>query len=53
VLKPAGANSIDAFLIFLHLLERNAECVGKFCAQAEHEAAHAYTGANVFIGRVR
>jgi hypothetical protein len=29
VLKPAGADPIGAFLVFLDLLERDAERVGK------------------------
>ena len=53
LLKLAGADPIGAFLVFLHLLERDAERVGKFgLAEAKHEAAHAHAAADVLIGWV-
>ena len=51
--EAAGADSIDAVLVFLHLLERHAERVGKLgLAHAQHEAAHAHAIADVLVGRV-
>ena len=53
LLKLAGTDSIDALLVFLDLLEREAERVGKLgLAKAQHEAAHAHAAADVLVGRV-
>jgi hypothetical protein len=41
------------FSYFLHLLERQAERVGKpGLAEAQHEATHAHAAADVLVGRV-
>jgi hypothetical protein len=53
VLQAARADSVDAFFVFLDLLKRDAERVCELrLAHVEHEAAHAYAGADVLIGRV-
>ena len=43
-----------AFLVFLHLLEGEAECGTQlFLAHCKHNAAHAHPGAEVLVGGVR
>jgi hypothetical protein len=54
LLQPAGPDAVGAFLIFLHLLEGEAERVTQlFLAHCKHHAAHAHPAANVLVGGVR
>ncbi len=53
MLQAAGPDPIGAFLVFLHLLEREPERVAKlFLAHAEHHAPHTHPTADVTVDRV-
>ena len=53
MLQAAGADAVGALLVFLHLLERQAEGVAKLLlAHAQHHPAHADACANMLIGRI-
>src|SRR5205814_8661027 len=53
VLEPPRADAVDALLVFLYLLERDAERVAELrLAHAEHHPAHAYAAADVPVDRV-
>ena len=52
LLQPAGADPVDALLVFLDLLEGKVEAVGQGGLHAEHQAAHADARADVLVGRV-
>src|SRR5262249_49289635 len=50
LLQPAGPDAIGAFLLFLHLLEDEAECVTQlYLAHCKHHAAHAHPAADVLV----
>src|SRR4029450_6661807 len=50
VLQPAGTHAVGALLVFLHLLEREAERGGELrLAHAEHQATHADAAAHVLV----
>ena len=52
--QPAGADAVDALLVFLHLLERQAELLAELLlAHAEQHAPKANAAADVHIDRVR
>jgi hypothetical protein len=53
MLQAACADAVLAFLIFLHLLERQAERLTEFClGHTEHQAAHAHALPDVFVSWV-
>src|SRR5665213_938077 len=53
LLDAACANPVGAFLVFLHLLERQPQCFAElFLAHAKHDTAHAHTTADIFVNRV-
>src|SRR5580704_229076 len=53
LLQPAGADPVDALLVFLDLLEGKVEAVGQGgLRHAEHQAAHPYARADMLVGRV-
>src|SRR5262249_14516930 len=53
LLQPAGPDAICAVLVFLHLLEGEAECgTQALLAHCKHLAAHAHAAANVLVGGV-
>lgn len=50
LLQPASADPVGTFLIFLHLLESEAERIGEFLlAQVKHHATHAQAAADVLV----
>ena len=54
LLQPAGPDAVGAFLVFLHLLEGNAERIAQFrLAHSKHLAAHPHPAADVLVGGVR
>src|SRR4030095_1362604 len=54
LLQPARSDAIGAALVFLHLLEGDAECIGQLrLAHCKHLAAHAHPAADVPVGGVR
>ena len=53
VMQAAGADAISPLLVFLHLLEREAERVAELLlTHAEHHPAHTYSTADVLVGRI-
>ena len=53
MLQAARANAIRSLLIFLHLLERDAEGIAKLrLVHTEHHSAHAHPAAHVLVDRV-
>jgi hypothetical protein len=53
-LKPARAYTVRAFLVFLHLLERQAQRVAElFLTHIQHQSTHPHAAAHVFIGGIR
>ncbi len=51
--QPRRANAVYALLIFLNLLERNAQGLGEVClAYTEHVPALAYPSADKFVDRI-
>jgi hypothetical protein len=53
VLQAPRADPIRAFFLFLHLLERQAECIAKLLlAHFKHEPAHAHTTAHIHVNRI-
>src|ERR1700688_3210481 len=53
LLQPAGADPVDALLVFLDLLEGKVKAVGQGgLRHAEHQAAHPYARADMLVGRV-
>src|SRR6516164_5404564 len=54
LLQPAGPHAVGAVLVFLHLLEGEAECGTQlFLAHCKHLAAHAHAAADVLVDGVR
>jgi len=54
LLQSAGPDAVGAILVFLHLLEGEAERVSQlFLAHCHHLAAHPHPAANVLVGGVR
>jgi hypothetical protein len=54
LLQSAGPDAVGALLVFLHLLEGDAERIAQFrLAHCKHLAAHAHAAANVLVGGVR
>src|ERR1044072_1573864 len=54
LLKPARADAVGALLVFLHLLECQAEPIGELLlAHAKHHSAHADTRPHMLVGWVR
>src|SRR5664280_693330 len=53
MLQPAGADAVGALLVFLHLLEGEAEGVAElFLTHFEHHPAHAHARADMLIRQV-
>src|SRR5579862_8055723 len=53
LVQPAGADPVDALLVFLDLLEGEVEAFSQGgLRHAEHQAAHADARADMLIGRV-
>src|SRR5687768_13674264 len=53
LLQAAGADAVGALLVFLHLLEGQAERVAELLlTHAQHHAAHAHATPDVLVGRV-
>ena len=53
MLQAARANAIRSLLIFLHLLERDAECIAKSrLAHAKHHSTRSHPAAHVLVDRV-
>ena len=53
LLDAAGADPVGALLVFLNLLEGQAQCFAEFfLAHAQHDAAHAHTAADIFVNRI-
>ena len=53
LLQPARADPVRALLVFLHLLEGQAERVAElFLAHAQHHPAHPHPRAHVLVGRI-
>jgi hypothetical protein len=53
LLQPARSDAVGAFLVFLHLLKGEAQCVAElFLAHRQHHAAHAHAAADVLVDRV-
>ena len=51
--QPRRANAVYALLIFLNLLERNAQGLGEVClAYTEYVPALAYPSADKFVDRI-
>src|ERR1017187_10286654 len=51
--KPARAHSIDALLVFLHLLKGQPNRIRKFrLAHSKHEPRHAHSAAHMLVGGV-
>ena len=51
--QPRRANAVYALLIFLNLLERNAQGLGEVClAYTEHVPALAHPSADKFVDRI-
>jgi hypothetical protein len=54
LLQPARSDAVSALLVFLHLLEREAERIAQFSlAHCKHHAAHAHPAADVLVDWVR
>src|SRR5215469_13651889 len=54
LLQPAGPDAVGAFLVFLHLLEGEAEGIPQlFLAHCKHHAAHAHAAADMLVNGVR
>jgi cellobiose-specific phosphotransferase system component IIA len=54
LLKAARADTVSALLVFLNLLERQAESVAELLlAHPQHHAAHAHAAADMLVDRVR
>jgi hypothetical protein len=54
LLQPARSNAVGALLVFLHLLEGEAERIAKLLlAHCKHQAAHAHPTADVLIDWVK
>jgi hypothetical protein len=54
LLQPAGPYAVGTLLVFLHLLEDEAECVTQlFLAHCKHKAAHPHPAADVLVDGVR
>src|SRR5258707_13390588 len=50
VLQSAGTDAVHSFLIFLHLLERQAECPTQcFLAHAQHHSTHAHAASYMLV----
>ena len=53
LVEAAGADAVGALLVFLNLLESQAERLTElFLTHAEHDAAHADTAADILVNRV-
>jgi len=53
LLQSARPDAVGAFLVFLHLLEGEAERITQFfLAHCEHHAAHAHPAANMLVDGV-
>jgi len=53
MLEAARTDSVRAFFIFLHLLERNAERFAELrLGPPKHHAAHAHAASHMFVSRV-
>src|SRR6516165_11693301 len=54
LLQPARSDAVSALLVFLHLLEGDAERIAELLlAHCKHQAAHAYPAADVLIDGVK
>jgi hypothetical protein len=50
LLQAASTDAISRLLVFLHLLESDAQLIGElFLAHVKHEATHADAATNVFV----
>src|SRR5450759_5436114 len=53
LLDAACTDPVGALLVFLNLLEGEAQCFAELLlAHAQHDAAHAHTTADIFVNRV-
>ena len=53
LLQAAGADAVGAFLVFLHLLEGQAEGVAEFfLTHAQHHPTHAHARADMLVDRI-
>jgi hypothetical protein len=54
LLQPTRSDAVSTLLVFLHLLEREAERIAQFSlAHCKHHAAHAHPAADVLVDWVR
>src|SRR5262249_17856100 len=54
LLQPARPHAVDALLVFLHLLEGEAESGSQLLlAHCKHKAAHAHPAADVLVDGIR
>jgi hypothetical protein len=54
LLQPARPDAAGALLVFLHLLEGEAECATQlFLAHSKHLAAHTHPAADILVDGVR
>jgi hypothetical protein len=54
LLQPARSDAVGALLVFLHLLEREAERIAQSpLAHCKHPTAHAHPAADVLVDGVR
>jgi len=54
LLQAARSDAVSALLVFLHLLEGEAERIAQFLlAHCKHQAAHAHSAADVLVDGVK